>query len=91
MHDLKRYWIIFEENENLSSFLLQRCYGVTAFDYSDAINILNDIVFKQTETPVVENYTENIDIRNLDQGHVILNMAPPNYRGIWFPLGYQNQ
>ena len=88
MNSLKRYWIEFKENQNLSGYLLQRCYGVTAFDYSDAIDILKDLVFKNTELPIVSNYTENIDIRNLDQGHVIPNMAPPNYRGIWFPLGF---
>jgi hypothetical protein len=27
-------------------------------------------------------------VRDLDQGHVIPNMAPPNWRGIWYPKGF---
>jgi hypothetical protein len=27
-------------------------------------------------------------VRDLDQGHVIPNMAPPNWRGIWYPTGF---
>ncbi|HEY2846978.1 MAG TPA: hypothetical protein VGI80_04120 [Pyrinomonadaceae bacterium] len=29
---------------------------------------------------------EDVDIRTLDQGHVIPNMSPPNLRGVWFPI-----
>jgi hypothetical protein len=25
-------------------------------------------------------------VRDLDQGHVIPNMGPPNLRGVWFPM-----
>lgn len=89
MVDLKRYWIEFEDNKDISDFLLQRGYGVTAFNYSDAINILRDNVFKQSEMPAVSKFIETVDIRNLDQVHVIPNMASSNFRGIWFPLGYQ--
>jgi hypothetical protein len=28
---------------------------------------------------------EDVDVRTLDQGHVIPNMAPPVWRGVWFP------
>ena len=28
---------------------------------------------------------EDIDIRELDQNHVVPNMAPVNLRGVWFP------
>ena len=27
-------------------------------------------------------------VRDLDQGHVIPNMAPPDWRGIWYPKGF---
>ena len=27
-------------------------------------------------------------VRDLDQGHVIPNMAPPNWRGSWYPKGF---
>ena len=28
-------------------------------------------------------------VRDLDQGHVIPNMAPPNWRVIWYPKGFE--
>lgn len=28
---------------------------------------------------------EDVDVRTLDQGHVVPNMAPPVWRGVWFP------
>jgi hypothetical protein len=33
----------------------------------------------------VDGAVEDVDIRLLDQGHVIPNMAPPNLHGVWFP------
>ena len=38
--------------------------------------------------PIIKRMIENVDIRELDQGHVVPNMKPPNWRGVWFPLGY---
>jgi hypothetical protein len=29
-----------------------------------------------------------LTVRDLDQGHVIPEMAPPNWRGIWYPKGF---
>jgi hypothetical protein len=28
-------------------------------------------------------------VSTLDKGHVLPNMAAPNERGIWYPLGFQ--
>jgi hypothetical protein len=28
-------------------------------------------------------------VRDLDQGHVIANTAAPNWRGIWYPTGFE--
>jgi hypothetical protein len=28
----------------------------------------------------------DVDVRDLDQGHVIPNMGPPNLRGVWYPM-----
>lgn len=63
--------------------------GVTAFDYSDAISLLNKTVFLNLKMPSIKKVVENVDIRNLDEGHVIPNMSSPDIRGIWFPLGFQ--
>ena len=63
--------------------------GVTAYDYSDALKLLDEKIFNTIARPPFAKIVENVDIRTLDQGHVIPNMNPPNYRGVWFPLGYE--
>jgi hypothetical protein len=72
------------------SFGLQLGCGITAFNYIDALNILSETIFKDKKMPGIKKCIENIDIRNLDQNHVIPNMWAPNIRGIWYPLGYQD-
>jgi len=47
-------------------------------------------VFKGPLPFPVASSIEDVDIRTLDQGHVIPNMLPPSWRGIWFPLGYSS-
>lgn len=86
--ELIRYWIEFDTQEELPPGVQLGC-GVTAIDYSDALNLIGKKIFNNQNTPQIKTCIENIDIRKLDQGHVIPNMLPPNSRGIWFPLGYQ--
>jgi len=38
----------------------------------------------------VTDIIEDVDVSTLDANHVLPNMAPPNLRGVWFPLGYQD-
>lgn len=86
----KRFWFEFEI---LSSFgyppgIGIGC-GITAFDYTDAINIMDQKIFTGMKRPPFKKVIENVDIRTLDQGHVIPNMNPPVDRDIWFPIGYE--
>ncbi len=62
--------------------------GVTALAYDDALKIMDEKIFFSIKRPPIKKTIENVDIRELDQGHVVPNMKPPNYRGVWFPLGY---
>jgi len=62
--------------------------GVTGIDLDDAVGIMDRKVFGEIKRPPFKKVIEDIDIRTLDQGHVIPNMHPPISRGIWFPLGY---
>lgn len=59
--------------------------GVTAYSVEDARTLIDNEVksrgLNAEELPVIED----VDIRDLDQNHVILNMGSPNFRGIWFP------
>lgn len=85
-----RFWFEFDIDSvfNFPAGIGIGC-GVTAFDYDDAIKIMEDKIFFKIKRPVIKKVIEDVDIRTLDQGHVIPNMHPPNNRGIWFPLGYE--
>ena len=55
--------------------------GVTAYSREDAETLIRDAQIGGEITSV----SEDIDIRTLDQNHVIPNMGPVNFRGIWYP------
>ncbi|HLK29204.1 MAG TPA: hypothetical protein VKT28_11555 [Puia sp.] len=86
-----RYWFEFENCDIISSIAgLRIGCGVTAFNYSDAVNIMQNKIFKDKPIPEITSFVEDVDVRTLDQGHVIPNMWIPTFRGIWFPLGYHD-
>ncbi len=87
---MTRYWFEFDPTDisELPPGLITGC-GITAYDYNDALTLLKQKVFKGQGLPGLKEKRENIDIRTLDQGHVIPNMTDPTLRGIWFPLGYE--
>jgi len=85
-----RFWFKFNfDNFKEVPFGTRMGCGVTAYDYSDAIRILKEKVFRNNNLPPIAECIQNVDITALDAGHVLSNMAPPNIRGVWFPLGYQ--
>lgn len=86
---LKRYWFVFDlsVDDPHPPGVLAGC-GVTAWSYEDALDLLRKRVFSNCELPKVVKVLEDVDVSTLDPGHVLPNMASPNYRGIWFPLGY---
>jgi hypothetical protein len=88
-HRLTRYWLKFKGSlPDLPPGLVLGC-GVTAFDYADAISIVQQKVFKGKELPEIKTKIENIDISTLDKGHVLPNMKDPTLRGVWFPGEYE--
>lgn len=90
MHSsLKRFWFEFDIKNafGLPPGIGIGC-GITAIDYADALEILNAKVFKYQGMPPIKKQIENVDIRDLDQGHVIPNMSVLTERGVWFPLVY---
>ncbi len=62
-----------------------RGYGVTALSRDDAELLLASAGFVRGRDFDVLEVIENVDIRTLDENHVLPNMGPPNTRGIWFP------
>ena len=59
--------------------------GVTAYTREEAEGLARtaarDLRWDFTPGPVAED----VDLRTLDQGHVIPNMRAPNFHGVWFP------
>lgn len=82
---LTRFW--FEFNLIDHNALGLGC-GVTAWNYDDAVNILKQQVFKTDSQLSIKRFAEGIGVSTLDKGHIIPNMLPTNFRGVWFPMGY---
>ena len=85
-----RFWFEFEiENAFKYPPGIGRGCGLTALDYEDALKIMDEKIFYKIPRPPFKKIIIDVDIRVLDQGHVIPNMKPPIHRGVWFPLGYE--
>ena len=86
---MTRYW--FEFNlayyPSLPPGIRMGC-GVTAFNYEDALNIIQDKIFNHHTMAPIVNVITGIDLSTLDKDHILSNAGLPNVRGIWFPLGY---
>lgn len=86
---MNRFWIRFSCNPTITMPPGTKLgCGVTAKDKSQALEIIKDRVFGGKELPEILSCIENIDIRELDSGHVLPNMGNPALLGVWFPLGY---
>ena len=85
---LTRYWIRFDRPVAEPAALLAPGFGVTAYTLDDALRLLRIRVFGDRPVPPIRDVIEDVDVASLDPGHVLPNMLPPNWRGIWFPLGY---
>jgi hypothetical protein len=83
---MRRFWFRFSEIKPYNPLRLG-C-GVTAYDYNDALEILARTVFAGQEMPNIESVSQDVDVTTLDQKHVVPNMEPPVWRGVWFPKGY---
>lgn len=73
---LRRYWL--EAKDGLG-------FGVTAFSVGDAKGLLAEENIRAGRDYELVRILEDVDIRDLDQNHVIPNMGPINFRGVWYP------
>lgn len=85
---LHRYWFQFDRSNPQVPAVEGFGCGVTAWTKDDAIGLLRHHVFDGQDISV-HTVIEDVDVSTLDANHVLPNMAPPNIRGIWYPLGYQ--
>ena len=57
-------------------------FGVTAFSVEDALFLLEaEGVLMPPEVEIIAD----VDVSQLDAKHVISNVGPPCFRGVWFP------
>jgi hypothetical protein len=77
---LTRYWFPTSNGIGLG-------IGVTAYSIDEANRLAARALPFLPEGAVLGAPIENVNINNLDQGHVIPNMGACNFHGVWFPLG----
>ena len=83
---LKRFWFV----RNTEDRFGVHNYGVTANTKDEATDILMKYLtkFDREESKRIKKDTEvieNIDVRLLDQNHIIPNMGVVTFKGIWWP------
>ena len=87
---LRRFWFEFNRSSSKKALLTPWC-GVTAFTVDDAKALIVRRLFP-AGLPPIGRMVEDVDVSTLDEldeTHVRRHMAPPNVRGIWYPLGYE--
>jgi len=72
---LKHYW--FRTSQGLG-------YGVTASSKSESVTLLNELGYPRTNERILE-VVEGIRFSELDANHVVPNMGPMQFQGVWFP------
>jgi anti-sigma factor RsiW len=82
---LHRYWVRFETPSETFPLGASVGVGVTAMDRADAERVSQESVFQKRALPRIASVIEDVDIRDLDEGHVLPNVGDPSLRGIWFP------
>jgi hypothetical protein len=60
-------------------------YGVTAADRPDAEELVRSRLLGGHPLPDDAEVIEDVDVRELDANHVLLNMGDPSIRGVWYP------
>jgi hypothetical protein len=73
---LHRYWFSTTSGPGI---------GVTAYSVEDARRLLETALPHLIADIDPNTVIEDVDIRSLDQNHVIPNIGPPNVRGTWYP------
>jgi hypothetical protein len=81
---LHRFWIEFVYPDRYIDWP-PRADGVTAYTLDDALRLIGAEIFRDAPLPPIRAVIEDVDVTTLDEKHVISNMDPPNWRGIWYP------
>ncbi len=83
---LKRFWIEFENAPKFSPLGIGM--GITCENIRIALAMADTAIKNRGLVLNVRSIAEDIDVRTLDQTHVVPNMGVVSNRGVWFPMGY---
>jgi len=75
---LRRYWFPVAGHLGI---------GVTADTLAEAVELATKAAARLTWRVDPENVIKDVDVRDLDQDHVVPNMGVATWRGVWFPHG----
>lgn len=84
--EIRRFWFEFSDSPKYSPLGLG-C-GISAYDQSDAVEILKKNIFSVKGELSISKCIEDVDMSLLDGKHVLPNIGSPLVRGIWFPMGF---
>ena len=59
---------------------------MTAYSEDDARHLIENAVGTSPSNEELIRIIVDVDVRELDQGHVIPNMGRRNVRGVWYPM-----
>jgi hypothetical protein len=54
-------------------------------DVEDAKNLIRMVALRGDPVPPIAQVVKDVDLRTLDEGHVLPNMGDSSVRGVWFP------
>jgi hypothetical protein len=60
--------------------------GVTAYSPAEAEALARDVATHMGWTFEANGVMEDVDVRQLDQNHVVPNMGPVTFHGVWYPM-----
>ena len=88
---LRRYWITFDKKGDFPHYggVFGFGVGVTAYNLSDAKQLMVQNIFKERGLPEIAAIIENVSYDQLDEDHVQPHMGIMVCRGIWWPRGYE--
>ena len=78
VHDknLRRFWFPLRGHLGI---------GVTAASRSEAESLAKEAAREMGWSTDLGTIVEDVDIRDLDANHVLPNIGPVNFRGVWYP------
>jgi hypothetical protein len=82
---LHKYWIELESSDPALAWQGQFHYGVTAYNYEDALKLLVERFCMNRDFPSVVSVVEDVDISTLQVGKLVTEIGVPVWRGIWYP------